>query len=85
MPLQHQLNRTAGSLWNSAHGCDCIIEDTAVPQRLLGSCPFTMQMVMIIIGGYVVASTPIVYRAIRALAEIPKTPRGAVAMVALFS
>jgi short-chain fatty acids transporter len=47
--------------------------------------PFTMQMVMIIIGGYVVASTPIVYRAIRALSGIPKTPRGAVAMVALFS
>ena len=45
--------------------------------------PFTMQMVMIIIGGYVVASTPIVYRAIRALAGIPKTPRGAVAMIAL--
>ena len=34
--------------------------------------PFTMQMVMIIIGGYVVASTPIVYRAIRALAGIPR-------------
>ncbi len=47
--------------------------------------PFTMQMVMIIVGGYVVASTPIVYRAIRALAGIPKTPRGAVALVALFS
>jgi short-chain fatty acids transporter len=47
--------------------------------------PFTMQMVMIIIGGYVVASTPIVYRAIRALAEIPKTPRQAVALVALLS
>ncbi len=47
--------------------------------------PFTMQMVMIIIGGYVVASTPVVYRVIRRLAEIPKTPRGAVAMVALFS
>jgi short-chain fatty acids transporter len=47
--------------------------------------PFTMQMVMIIVGGYVVASTPIVYRAIRALAGIPQTPRGAVAMVALFS
>ena len=47
--------------------------------------PFTMQMVMIIIGGYVVASTPIVDRAIRALAEIPKTPKSAVAMVALFS
>jgi short-chain fatty acids transporter len=47
--------------------------------------PFTMQMVMIIVGGYVVASTPIVYRAIQALAGIPKTPRQAVAMVALFS
>jgi short-chain fatty acids transporter len=47
--------------------------------------PFTMQMVMIIIGGYVVASTPVVYRIIRALAAIPKTPRGAVALVALLS
>src|ERR1043166_6944810 len=40
--------------------------------------PFTMQMVMIIIGGYVVASTPIVNRVIQALAGVPKTPRGAV-------
>lgn len=47
--------------------------------------PFTMQMVMIIVGGYVVASTPIVYRIIRALAGIPKTPRQAVALIALFS
>ncbi|HEX8800005.1 MAG TPA: TIGR00366 family protein [Terriglobales bacterium] len=47
--------------------------------------PFTMQMVMIIIGGYVVASTPLVYRAIRWLAGVPKSPRSAVALVALFS
>src|ERR1035438_3352856 len=47
--------------------------------------PFTMQMVMIIIGGYVVASTPLVYRATRALAGVPKTARSAIAMVALFS
>ena len=47
--------------------------------------PFTMQMVMIIVGGYVVASTPIVYRAIGGLAGIPKSPRAAIAMVALFS
>ena len=47
--------------------------------------PFTMQMVMIIIGGYVVASTPLVNRLIKRLAEVPKTPRGAIAMVALFS
>ena len=47
--------------------------------------PFTMQMVMIIIGGYIVASAPLVYRAIRWLAGVPKTPRGAIALVALFS
>lgn len=47
--------------------------------------PFTMQMVMIIIGGYVVAATPVVYGIIRALAGIPKTPRQAVALVALVS
>jgi short-chain fatty acids transporter len=47
--------------------------------------PFTMQMVMIIIGGYVVATTPIVYRGIRALAGLPKTPRGAIALVAFLS
>ncbi len=44
--------------------------------------PFTMQMVMVIIGGYVVASTPLVRRGTHFLAGIPKTPRGAVAMVA---
>ena len=47
--------------------------------------PFTMQMVMIIIGGYVVATTPLVNRLIVALARVPKTGRGAVAMIALFS
>ncbi|MDA8405839.1 MAG: TIGR00366 family protein [Deltaproteobacteria bacterium] len=47
--------------------------------------PFTMQMAMIIIGGYVVASTPAVYRIIQWLASIPSTPRGAIAFVALFS
>lgn len=47
--------------------------------------PFTMQMVMIIVGGHVVASTPVVQRAIRVLAGLPKTPRGAVAWIALLS
>lgn len=47
--------------------------------------PFTMQMVMIIIGGYVVASSPPVYRVIRAVAGWPKSPKPAVAMIALFS
>lgn len=47
--------------------------------------PFTMQMVMIIIGGYVVASSPPVYRAIQAVAGWPKSPKAAVAMIAMFS
>ena len=47
--------------------------------------PFTMQMAMIIIGGYVVASSPPVYRLIQALATVPGTGRGAIAFVAAFS
>src|SRR5262249_55616190 len=47
--------------------------------------PFTMQMVMVLIGGYVVASTPIVYRLICWLAGVAKTPRSAIALVAFLS
>jgi len=47
--------------------------------------PFTMQMVFTIVGGYVVASAPIVKRGMRRLAGLPKTPRGAIALVALCS
>lgn len=47
--------------------------------------PFTLQMAMIIIGGYVVAVSPPVASVIRRLASIPRTPRGAVAFVAFFA
>lgn len=47
--------------------------------------PFTMQMALIIVGGFVVASSRPCSRLIDALARMPKTPRGAVAFVALFS
>jgi short-chain fatty acids transporter len=47
--------------------------------------PFTMQMAMIIIGGYVVATSPPVYALICRLAQIPRTPRRAIAFVAFFS
>ena len=46
---------------------------------------FTMQMTLIILTGYSVATAPLVYRIVTRLAEIPKTGRGAVAFVALFS
>jgi len=47
--------------------------------------PFTLQMAMVIVGGYVVAVSPPVAHIIRRLAEVPKTPRGAVAFVAFFA
>ena len=47
--------------------------------------PFTMQMAMIIIGGYVVASSPGVYWVIRKVAGITTYPRVAIAWIAFFS
>jgi short-chain fatty acids transporter len=47
--------------------------------------PFTLQMAMVIIGGYVVASSPPVGRIIQGLARIPSTPRSAVALVAFLA
>src|SRR5690348_16564157 len=47
--------------------------------------PFTMQMAFVVIGGYVVASAPVVARLIDALARVPRSGRGAVCYVALVS
>jgi short-chain fatty acids transporter len=46
---------------------------------------FTMQMAIIIVGGFVVASSPPVARLTSKLAAIPRTARGAVAFVAMFA
>ena len=46
---------------------------------------FTMQMAFVVIGGYVVASSPPVARLIDALARAPRSGRGAVAYVAAIS
>ncbi|WP_207479063.1 short-chain fatty acid transporter [Arenibaculum pallidiluteum] len=47
--------------------------------------PFTMQMAMVAITGYVVASSPPATRLIEWIARFPKTGRGAVAFVAFVS
>ncbi len=47
--------------------------------------PFTMQMALVIITGYVLASSPPMGRLIRWLASVPTTGRGAVAWVTLFA
>ena len=44
--------------------------------------PFTMQMAFVVIGGYIVAVAKPVQRIIIALAEVPKSPKVAVAYVA---
>jgi len=46
---------------------------------------FTMQMTMIIISGYALATAPPIYGVIRRLAAIPNSPRSAAAFVAMFS
>jgi len=47
--------------------------------------PFTMQMALIIIGGYVVATTPAVYWLIQKVAGVTTKPRVAIAWVAFVS
>jgi short-chain fatty acids transporter len=54
-------------------------------KQFWGLVPFTMQMVMVIIGGYVVASTPAVYWCICKIAQVPKNGKTAVALIAFFS
>jgi short-chain fatty acids transporter len=47
--------------------------------------PFTMQMTFVVIGGYVLATAPVVARFIDVLARAPRTGRGAIVYVALVS
>jgi short-chain fatty acids transporter len=46
---------------------------------------FAMQMVLILVTGYVLAASPPVYRFIRWVASIPKGSKGALALLAFFS
>ncbi len=46
---------------------------------------FTLQMAMVIVTGYALASAPPVFAVVRYIARAPTSPRGAVAFVALFS
>jgi short-chain fatty acids transporter len=47
--------------------------------------PFTLQMSLVIITGHVLATSPPMRRVIRALAALPQSPRGAVALVTFFA
>ncbi len=47
--------------------------------------PFTMQMAFVVIGGYVLATAPVIARFIDVLARAPRSGRGAIVYVALVS
>jgi short-chain fatty acids transporter len=47
--------------------------------------PFAFQMVLILVTGYALASSKPISAALKALAALPKTPRGAVALTVLVS
>jgi short-chain fatty acids transporter len=71
----------------------CALLAGATPQATAGAfgkgywslIPFTMQMAFVVIGGYVVATAPVVARLIDRLARFPRSGRGAVAFVAILS
>ncbi|HEX7372825.1 MAG TPA: TIGR00366 family protein, partial [Thermodesulfobacteriota bacterium] len=46
---------------------------------------FGMQMCLIIITGYILATTPVFSRILNGLAGVPKSPRGCIALMALVS
>lgn len=67
------------------HGGTPLATSRAFGDGFWNLIPFTMQMALVAIGGYVVATSPPAGRALRWLAAIPATGRGAIVMVGLLS
>ena len=68
-----------------ANGAAPAITATAFGDGFWSLIPFTMQMAFVVIGGYVVASSPPAVKLIDCLARLPKNGRSAVAWVALIA
>ena len=67
------------------HGGSPLAVSRAFGDGFWNLIPFTMQMALIAIGGYVVAMSPAVAAILRRLAGVPKTGRGAVVLVGVIS
>lgn len=67
------------------HGGSPLAVSRAFGDGFWNLIPFTMQMALIAIGGYVVAMSPAVAAILRRLAGVPKTGRGAVVFVGVIS
>jgi short-chain fatty acids transporter len=68
-----------------AFGATPVVTVNAFGDGFWSLIPFTMQMAFVVIGGYVVASAPIVARFIDLLARVPRSGRGAICFVGLIS
>ncbi|RUL74574.1 short-chain fatty acid transporter [Dyella choica] len=66
-------------------GCPPAVTVNAFGDGFWSLIPFTMQMAFVVIGGYVVASAPIVARFIDLLARVPRTGRSAICLVGMIS
>ncbi|MFG1404263.1 short-chain fatty acid transporter [Xanthobacter sediminis] len=67
------------------HGGTPLATSRAFGDGFWNLIPFTMQMALVAIGGYVVATSPPAGRALQWLAAIPASGRGAIVMVGLLS
>lgn len=67
------------------HGGSPLATSRAFGDGFWNLIPFTMQMALVAIGGYVVATSPPARRALGWLAAIPSSGRGAIVMVGLLS
>ncbi len=68
-----------------AHGGDPLAISTAFGDGFWSLIPFTMQMALVAVGGYVVAQSPPVAALMRRAAAVPSTGRGAVVFVGVVS
>ena len=67
------------------HGGSPLAVSRAFGDGFWNLIPFTMQMALVAIGGYVVAMSPPVAAVLARLASVPKTGRGAVVFVGVLS
>ncbi|TDR93275.1 short-chain fatty acids transporter [Enterovirga rhinocerotis] len=68
-----------------AHGSSALAVSQAFGDGFWNLIPFTMQMALVAIGGYVVAMSPPVAAALKWLARIPTSGRGAVVFIGVLS
>jgi short-chain fatty acids transporter len=67
------------------HGGSPLAVSRAFGDGFWNLIPFTMQMALVAIGGYVVAMSPPIAAVLRRLAGVPSTARGAVVFVGVLS